>query len=41
MYSGNDTKTMRNSEKSKIKASNVEKSTNKIILGILGFLFFA
>lgn len=33
VYTGLDTKIMRNSEKSKVKQSNIEKKTNKYIIG--------
>jgi phospholipid-transporting ATPase len=37
VYTGNDTKIMKNADKSRFKESNIEKSTNKYILSI--FLF--
>lgn len=37
IYTGFDTKVMRNSEKSKIKVSNIEKKTNKYLLFVLVF----
>ena len=37
IYTGFDTKVMRNSENSKIKQSKIEKKTNKYLLGILLF----
>ena len=39
VYTGNDTKLMRNAEPSKIKISAVEKKTNLFIIGILFFQF--
>ena len=38
-YTGGDTKIMRNSEASKNKQSQIERTTNKLILGILAFQF--
>ena len=39
VYTGNDTKLMRNAEPSKIKTSAVERKTNNFIIGILVFQF--
>lgn len=35
VYTGEDTKIMRNAEPSRIKSSTIEESMNKLILGIL------
>ena len=39
VYTGYDTKIMRNEEKAKVKTSEIDKNLNQLILSVLAFQF--